>query len=73
LTEYLLEVTNLTKYRKKDSLLTDVNLHVQANTIYGLLGPNGAGKSTTLKIISGLMKQTSGEIFLMGILGKETI
>lgn len=61
-TDYLLKVTNLTKKIKKDVLLNDVNLQVKKNTIYGLLGPNGAGKSTTLKIISGLMEKTSGQI-----------
>ncbi len=44
-------------------IVNQVSLQVKKNSIYGLLGPNGAGKSTTLKMIIGLLKPTSGQIF----------
>jgi ABC-2 type transport system ATP-binding protein len=42
--------------------LTDINLTIQAGSIYGLLGPNGAGKSTLINILAGLVLKTSGKV-----------
>ncbi|MDZ4957435.1 ATP-binding cassette domain-containing protein, partial [Clostridium perfringens] len=42
------------------------SISVQENSIYGLLGPNGAGKSTLLKMLTGMIKPTSGKIFYCG-------
>ncbi len=62
----LLETKNLTKKFGKETVVSDVSLTVQKNSIYGLLGPNGAGKSTTLKILTGILRKTSGEVFFDG-------
>jgi sodium transport system ATP-binding protein len=43
-----------------------VSFRVQPGEIYGLLGPNGAGKTTTLRILSGLMRPTSGRVVING-------
>lgn len=43
-----------------------LSFRVQAGQIYGLLGPNGAGKTTCLRILSGLMKPSSGRAILAG-------
>ncbi|KOS68578.1 lantibiotic ABC transporter ATP-binding protein [Lysinibacillus contaminans] len=64
--EYILQTINLTRKHRKETVLNNLTIQVRKNTIYGLLGPNGAGKSTTLKIISGLLKPTSGEVIFDG-------
>lgn len=43
-----------------------VSLHVEEGKVYGLLGPNGAGKSTTLKMITGMLRPTEGQIVFDG-------
>lgn len=58
----ILKTTNLSKEFKKQTAVSNVSLHVEKNSVYGLLGPNGAGKSTLLKMITGIMKPTSGII-----------
>lgn len=45
----------------------DLSLEVPAGSFLGLLGRNGAGKSTTLKMVTGLLKPTSGRIHILGI------
>lgn len=45
-------------------ILENINLKVQAGEIVTLIGPNGAGKSTLIKIVLGLIKPTSGKVFL---------
>lgn len=46
--------------------LKKLSLTVAAGEVFGFLGPNGAGKSTTIKILMGLIKPTSGEVFVAG-------
>lgn len=58
----ILKTTNLCKNFRGQTAVDQVSLQIQKNTIYGLLGPNGAGKSTTLKMITGILKPTSGTI-----------
>lgn len=63
---YMIETKNLTKTFKKEKVLDQVFLHVPENSVYGLLGPNGAGKSTLMKLLTGVLKPTSGQIFVQG-------
>ncbi len=44
----------------------DLNLSVAAGEIFGFLGPNGAGKTTTIKMLTGLLKPSSGQAFIGG-------
>lgn len=64
--QYYLETKNLTKQYGKYKANDSINLMVRPNAIYGLLGPNGAGKSTLLKTITGMISQSSGEVYLGG-------
>lgn len=62
----ILKTTNLSKKFNGQMAVNQVSLHIPKNSIYGLLGPNGAGKSTTLKMITGIMRPTSGTIEFNG-------
>ena len=63
----LVEVNNLTKvYEKEKVALSQVNLIIPRGKIIGLLGPNGSGKTTLIKLISGLLVATEGEILING-------
>lgn len=62
----ILETKNLTKSFGKQKAVDNISLKIKENSIYGLLGPNGAGKSTTLKMITGMIHKTSGQIFFEG-------
>ncbi|MBV7276256.1 lantibiotic protection ABC transporter ATP-binding protein [Clostridium sp. PL3] len=61
--ELILETRDLCKKFKGQEAVKDICLKVRKNSIYGLLGPNGAGKSTTLKMITGMLRPSSGEIW----------
>lgn len=60
--DMILKTTDLCKNFKGQMAVDHVSLNIRRNSIYGLLGPNGAGKSTTLKMITGILKPTSGSI-----------
>lgn len=58
----ILKTTNLCKSFSRQTVVNNISLNIEKNSVYGLLGPNGAGKSTTLKMITGILKPTSGSI-----------
>lgn len=60
--EMILKTTNLCKSFSGQTVVNNISLNIERNSVYGLLGPNGAGKSTTLKMITGILKPTSGNI-----------
>ncbi len=62
----ILKTNNLCKDFKKQKAVNNVSITVRENSIYGLLGPNGAGKSTTLKMITGMLRPTSGKVLFNG-------
>lgn len=59
------------KNRKKSEdfwALKNVNFHINKGEVVGLIGSNGAGKSTLLKVVSGVMKPTSGKVTVNGVI-----
>ena len=57
------------KYRRKKeyfSALNNISFDIKPGEVIGLLGSNGAGKSTLLKVVSGVMKPTSGKVIVNG-------
>jgi len=62
----VIELDHLTKRYGKFLALDDVSLEISDGEVFGFLGPNGAGKTTTIKIMSGLIKPTSGEVRIDG-------
>ena len=63
----MIHVENLTKYYHTLCAVDQINLKVQRGEILGLLGPNGAGKTTTLRMLTGYLKASSGNIVVKGL------
>ncbi len=64
--EELVRMEHIDKFFGRVQALEDVNLRVSRGEIVGLLGDNGAGKSTLIKVLSGALRATSGEIYVRG-------
>ncbi|HYW46908.1 MAG TPA: ABC transporter ATP-binding protein [Bryobacteraceae bacterium] len=62
----MLEVRNLVKRYNRVPVVDQVSFVIRPGEILGYLGPNGAGKSTTVKILTGLIEPTLGDILLDG-------
>lgn len=62
----ILQTRDLCKTFKKQKVVNNVSLVIEENSLYGLLGPNGAGKSTLLKMLTGMLRPTSGQILFEG-------
>lgn len=62
-----IEVKNLFKYYGDQAAVKDVSFTVSKGEIVGFLGPNGAGKSTTMKILTGFISASSGEVKICGL------
>ena len=60
-------VKNLTKIYGEQKAVNDISFTINKGEIVGFLGPNGAGKSTTMKMITGYIEPTKGEINVNGI------
>ena len=63
----VLECRGLTKAYRGKQALDHINLKLNAGQIVGLLGPNGSGKTTLIKLATGLLKPSDGEILIGGL------
>ena len=63
----MIEVKNLTKLYGDRAAIKDLNFKIGAGELVGFLGPNGAGKTTTMKILTGFMAPSEGEVKICGI------
>ncbi|MBS4539118.1 ABC transporter ATP-binding protein [Clostridium sp. D2Q-11] len=62
----IVEMKGLSKSYMNKIALKDVNLNIEKGKILGLLGPNGSGKTTMIKILMGILTQSSGEVYIDG-------
>ena len=63
----MIQVENLTKYFHTLCAVDQINFNIEKGEILGLLGPNGAGKTTTLRMLTGYLQPSSGNILVKGL------
>ncbi len=63
----MLRIENLQKSYGKHKVLNGLNMEVKKGELFGFVGPNGAGKTTTIKIMAGLLRADSGQVWIEGI------
>ncbi|MBC5627824.1 ATP-binding cassette domain-containing protein [Clostridium sp. NSJ-6] len=61
---YIVKTNKICKKYKSNFVLKDVSINIKKGDIYGLIGKNGAGKTTLMRIIAGLISETSGDLEL---------
>lgn len=57
---------NLSKIYKQSKVIDNINMTIKRGDIYGFIGENGAGKTTMLRLLTGLIEPTRGELYLFG-------
>ena len=62
----IVETKNLSKSYFNKKALNNLNLNIESGKVVGILGPNGSGKTTLIKILTGLLRQSSGEVKING-------
>ncbi|WP_038180013.1 ABC transporter ATP-binding protein [Vibrio rhizosphaerae] len=67
MTKYAIEAENVVKRFGDFTAIEDVRLQIPKGAIYGFLGPNGCGKSTTIRVLTGLLHPTSGQVKVLGL------
>ncbi len=66
MTQPIVEIKNLNKTIKGKRIIKNLNLEFYPGQITGFLGPNGAGKTTTIRMMTGLMHPSEGEVIING-------
>lgn len=62
----MIKTVNLTKRFGLKTAVNDLSLEVKSGELFGFLGPNAAGKTTTIKLLAGLLRPTSGSVYISG-------
>lgn len=69
----IVEINDLTKKYLHKKALDNLSLTIEEGKVVGILGPNGSGKTTLIKILTGLLRKTSGDVRIDGLkVGVET-
>lgn len=63
----MIKAKNLTKKFKDVVAVDGINIDIPSGQIFGFLGPNGAGKTTTIRMLTGTLKPSKGEIEILGL------
>lgn len=66
MSENIIEIKNLTKKFKEDTVLNHVTISFERGKIHGIIGRNGSGKTMMFKCICGFIPPTDGEIYVNG-------
>lgn len=67
MTEYAIQAKNVVRKFGNFTAINDITLNVPKGSIYGFLGPNGCGKSTTIRVLTGLLSPTEGNVDVLGL------
>lgn len=66
MTQYAITATKLNRYFGKLRAIQDLSLQVNKGQIFGFLGPNGSGKTTAIRMLTGLLNSSSGQVEILG-------
>lgn len=66
MSQYVIKASKLCRYFGDLKAIQELDLEVEKGRIYGFLGPNGSGKTTAIRLLTGLLKPSSGEIQVLG-------
>jgi len=67
MSEYAIQAKGLSKHFGDLKAIDNLDINVEKSRIYGFLGPNGCGKTTAIRMLTGLLTPTSGEIEVLGL------
>ncbi|MCQ9082627.1 ABC transporter ATP-binding protein [Vibrio harveyi] len=67
MTEYAIQAENVIKKFGDFTAINNITLNVPKGSIYGFLGPNGCGKSTTIRVLTGLLSPSEGNVDVLGL------
>ncbi|QXC58804.1 ABC transporter ATP-binding protein [Vibrio mimicus] len=67
MSDYAIHAENVVKQFGHFTAINNINLKVERGSIYGFLGPNGCGKSTTIRVLTGLLQPTAGQVNVLGL------